>query len=298
MQSFFETSKIPCVRNFPLAPHTTFRIGGIAEWAVFPKTAEQAVLVIRQMRNRNIPYRIIGMGSNLLVSDCGIRGVVIFTNQLSRIRCQNAQIEVEAGVPLGKLIAFCQKQGLSGVEALVGIPATIGGAIAMNAGANGTEIADSIESITFYDAVKDEIVKCCKADFRFAYRHSLCHEREGMVLSATFSFAPKLPVLIRQTISEIALSRKLKHPLEYPSAGSVFKRPFPNYAPVLIENAGLKGKRVGNAMVSTKHAGFIVNLGYAKSVDAENLIKIIQETVYEKFAVILTPEIVVWKDVK
>ena len=296
MQFAFEKFQIPYERNFPLAQHTTFHIGGAAEWGAFPRTIQQAVLAIRETRKRNLPYHVIGKGSNLLVSDTGLKGVVVFTNQLAGITCENEQIEVEAGVPLGKLIAFCQKRGLSGLEALVGIPATIGGAVAMNAGANDVEIADCIDSVTFYDVVKDEILKYSKTDFHFAYRHTLCHEREGVILSATFSLARKSPSLIRQTIFEVASLRKAKQPLDYPSAGSIFKRPFPYYAPVLIERAGLKGKCIGDAMVSTKHAGFIINLGGAKSTDVECLMKIIQETVYEKFVVCLSPEIVILRD--
>ena len=289
-----ERAGISFARNIPLAPYTTFRIGGMADCMVFPKTAEEAVYAFRLCKTKNIPCFVLGRGANLLVSDGGVRGAVICMRYLSAVTQADNCIQAQAGVPLGKLLSLCQKNGLGGLSHLCGIPATVGGAVAMNAGANGAEIGDAVEFVTFYDS-REDTVKCfAQKEFAFGYRHSLCHMREGMILSVSFRFSPASPIVLLSEMKALAKERKAKHPLDYPSAGSTFRRPFPYFAPRLIEGAGLKGCRVGDAVISQKHAGFILNLGSASAKDVHTLITHAQTVVRDTYSVSLEPEIIFW----
>lgn len=296
MQDFFETIGCAYLKNISLAPYTTLNIGGNAQYLAFPATVEQAIQILVFTKERQIPCRILGRGANLLISDSGVLGIVLSTKRLNSIRVLGDTIEVGAGVPLGTLLSLCQRNELQGLENLVGIPATVGGALAMNAGANGVEISSAVIGISFYDSAGGTVCSLSPEEFAFRYRHSLCHEREGLVLSATFRLRKGKREEIFLKTKQIAAMRKEKQPLAYPSAGSVFLRPFPYYAPKLIEEAGLKGKIVGNAQISTKHAGFIVNLGGATAKDVNDLLCLAQNSVLEKFGIKMQPEIIFWGD--
>ena len=296
MEDFFKSIGCAYLKNISLAPYTTFDIGGNAQYLVFPATVEQVIRIFAFAKKRRFPCRILGRGANLLISDSGVSGIVLSTKSLNSIRVLGDTIEAGAGVPLGMLLSLCQKNELQGLEDLVGIPATVGGALAMNAGANGVEISSAVIRISFYDCASNTVFSLSPEEFAFRYRHSLCHEREGIVLSATFRFQKGNKDTIFQKTKQIAAMRKEKQPLAYHSAGSVFLRPFPYYAPRLIEEAGLKGKAVGNAQISTKHAGFIINLGGAKAKDVNELLCFAQNCVFEKFGIKLQPEIIFWGD--
>jgi len=291
-----ERAGIFFARNIPLAPYTTFRIGGMADCMVFPRTAEEAVYAFRLCKAKNMPCYILGRGANLLISDGGVCGVVICTRRLSAILQNGNRIQAQAGVPLGKLLSLCQKNGFGGLSPLCGIPATVGGAVAMNAGANGVEIGDAVASVTFYDSREDTVKCLTQEQFAFGYRNSLCHVREGMILSVSFRFSPASPAVLLSEMKAVAKARKAKQPLDFPSAGSAFRRPFPYFAPKLIEGAGLKGCRVGDAVISQRHAGFILNLGSATAKEVRALMTHTQAVVWDTYSVSLEPEIILWGD--
>ena len=294
MNSFFEGIGCLYKQNIPLKTYTTFAIGGNAEYLVFPETEAQVLSIYRYIEKHDIPCHILGKGSNLLVSDAGISGIVLSTRYLNSIRTDADQIEVGAGVPLGKLLSLCQKQGFTGLEELVGIPGTVGGAITMNAGAHQKEISQAVRKITFFDQKTFTVQVLTGEEFSFGYRHSLAREREGIVLRAAFRLGKGKQEDILAKMQKFAYLRKQKQPLDYPNAGSVFKRPFPYYAPRLIEEANLKGAKIGNAQISPKHAGFILNLGNAKAEDVKALITYTQNQVFSRFSIHLVPEIVFW----
>ena len=280
--------------NVPLARLTTFQAGGPARFFVTPGDAEEFVRTVRFLEERHEPYFILGRGSNLLVSDRGYDGTVIYTRKcLNRIggTPDGQGLMAECGVLLQDLAAAALMAGLTGLEFAHGIPGTVGGAVLMNAGAYGPEIKDVLHSAEILR--KDGTVReMSAAELRLSYRYSALMDDGGIVISARFDLTPGDPKEIRAKMTELMHRRKEKQPLEYASAGSTFKRPRGYYAGGLIEEAGLKGTlHVGDAWVSEKHAGFVVNKGHASASEIREVILKVQEEVYRHSGVRLEPEV-------
>ena len=281
----------------PMAKHITFRVGGPAEWFLKIDTAEQLKQVIAFCKEQEEPYYVIGNGSDLLVSDSGVRGAILhlegeFT-EISANENVNAGICdlcVGAGVMLAALSLRAGKKGFTGLEFANGIPGTVGGAVLMNAGAYGGEIKDTIVAADIM--TKDgEIRRLEKEELKLSYRHSAMMESGDIILRAYFSLKVRPKLQIFAIMESYRKARQEKQPLEYPSAGSTFKRPEGYFAGKLIQDAGLSGCKTGGAMVSTKHAGFIINAGGATAADVYQLIQHVKTTVKEKFQVELEPEV-------
>ncbi len=281
----------------PMAKHITFRVGGPAEWFVRVHTTEQLKQVLALCKEQEEPYVIVGNGSDLLVSDTGVRGVVIrLAGEFEEISSKEnvnkgtCDICVGAGVMLASLSLRAGKKGFTGLEFANGIPGTVGGAILMNAGAYGGEIKDTIVAVEVM-TTDGEIRRLEKEELQFSYRHSALMESGDIVLKAYFTLTVRPKLQIFAVMESYRKARQEKQPLEYPSAGSTFKRPEGYFAGKLIQDAGLSGYQVGGAMVSTKHAGFVINTGGATAADIYRLIQHIQKTVKEKFQVELEPEV-------
>ena len=278
-------------RDYPLSRLTSFHIGGPCDLAVYPADAEAFVYAISTAKRLGIPYTVLGNGSNTLVGDRGVRGVVLITTDMRKVTIDGETVSGGCGVLLGSIGTNASHASLSGFEFANGIPGTLGGAIYMNAGAYGGQMSDVVVDSTIYDVDADAVKTLSCAELDFSYRHSVCMEKNYIVLSATLALhkAPQTEIFAK--MRENLESRRAKQPLTYPSAGSTFKRPEGYFAGKLIEDAGLKGARVGGAAVSEKHAGFIVNLGNATAGDVRTLISQVQSTVLEKFGVALECEI-------
>ena len=274
----------------PMSRHTTFRIGGMAEIFLMP-TIKEAVDVITLCRAKKIPYTIIGNGSNLLVGDKGIPGVVIeFGANASSIEVKENMIHAEAGALLSKVAHKALEASLGGMEFAAGIPGSIGGAVVMNAGAYGGEMKDIVQNVTVLTR-EGEIRELEKEELGFGYRASVIKDRGYVVLGAELMLAPGDKEEILARMQELKNKRVEKQPLEYPSAGSAFKRPEGYFAGKLVMDAGLSGYAVGGAKVSEKHCGFLINAGGATASDVMELIRQIQAKVKEQFGVQLEPEI-------
>lgn len=274
----------------PMSRHTTFRAGGPAELFLTPD-AGQLPGTLKLLAERRIPVTVIGNGSNLLVGDGGIRGAVIeIGRQMDAVDIEGDRVTAQAGALLSRVAQEAYRRGLSGMEFAAGIPGTVGGAMVMNAGAYGGEMKDIVSSVKvltpeggFKTLEKDEM--------EFAYRHSCVAERGYLVLEASFALCEKEPELIRLKMDEFKQKRISKQPLEYPSAGSTFKRPEGYFAGKLIMDAGLAGFSVGGAQVSEKHCGFVINRDRALAQDILAVIRHVQKTVKERFGVELEPEV-------
>lgn len=279
--------------NEPMKNHTTFRIGGNADCFIKCSSEECAQKTANLCKENNIPLFILGNGSNILVGDLGIRGVVLqFDESFNSFEFDkvNCTVTAKAGVLLSKLASSACREGMSGLECISGIPGTLGGAIYMNAGAYGDEIGNHIESVTFLD--EDLSINTLSAkDCCFGYRKSIFTDTKKIILSAVIKFTPDEILLIKERMAEYTEKRVSKQPIDKYSAGSTFKRPEGNFAGTLIEKAGLKGKTMGGAQVSDKHAGFIINTGDATAADVTELIKYVQKTVYDDSGVNLEPEV-------
>lgn len=277
--------------NESMKRHTTFRVGGVAKLLVTPTSIDSIVDVINCCKENDIRYYILGNGSNVLVRDEGIDGVVIkLTSNFSFVSVHQNIIEANAGAYLGTIARVALKNNLGGFEFASGIPGTLGGAVIMNAGAYGREMKDVIvESIVFN---KDgEITTINKEQHKFGYRSSILQKNDCVVLGSKLVLYRDDEQNIKQKMDELSRQRRDKQPLDKPNAGSTFKRPEGYFAAQLIQQAGLKGYRVGGAEVSTKHAGFIVNTGNATANDILTLMDYIIDTVEQKFGVRLEPEI-------
>jgi UDP-N-acetylmuramate dehydrogenase len=276
------------VINEPLANYTSMRVGGPADYYLEPVDKDDLVAIVRFFRQREVPFMVLGRGSNLLVSDEGVRGAVInIEGGLADVRMERQLVVAEAGAKLTKFVDFCIQRELAGVEMLAGIPGTVGGAVIMNAGAHGVEISNHLVDVEVLRGLEVQRVK--KADAGFAYRRS--GFVGDIVLGATFELpAGKKEELVKRR-SEFLRQRNATQPTTLPNSGSMFKNPPSNFAARLIEQAGLKGKRVGNAQISEKHANFIVNLGGAKASDIMTLIDLAQRTVHQNAGILLELEI-------
>jgi UDP-N-acetylmuramate dehydrogenase len=276
----------------PMAKHTSFRIGGPVKVMFFPDSQEQMVSLCRLAQSCDVRPLIIGNGTNLLVSDAPLDIAVIKTSGgLSRISCsETGEITAGSGVSLSRLSVFAMEHGLTGLEFAHGIPGTLGGAVYMNAGAYGGEMADVVVTTTYLD---ESIVlrTVCGNDHDFAYRHSRFSDTRCVLLASVLRLLPGEKRAICGRMEELSQKRRASQPLNLPSAGSTFKRPMTGYAAAMIDGAGLKGYTYGGAQVSEKHAGFVVNLGGASFDDVCRVMEHVQETVFKQYGTVLEPEV-------
>ena len=270
-------------RDEPMGRHTGFQTGGSARAYIQPQDRSLFLDTLTFLREENEPFLLLGKGSNLFVSQRGYGGIVVSTERaLSTITCKSNQTVVcEAGVSLFRLCRFAQAEGLSGLEFAFGIPGTLGGAVYMNAGAYGGEMQDIVLSVDALD-LEGNLRHFSKEELEFSYRNSVFQKNPYTILQATLQLVCDHPRDIQSRMDTYIQKRKDKQPLEYPSAGSTFKRPQGQYAGALIEQCGLKGYRLGGAQVSEKHAGFIINRDHATAAEIEQLIRYVQQVVLEK----------------
>lgn len=275
-----------------MSSHTTFRVGGPAECYIEIENAEQLQRVQRYLYQVEYPFTIVGNGSNLLVSDNGYQGIVLqIGGKMSDISVEGNVIVARAGASMAQVSAAAWKNGLTGLEFASGIPGTVGGGVVMNAGAYGGELAQVVTSVQVLN--KDsEFLTLDNATMEFGYRKSTIRRQPFIVTEVTFKLTPGEPEAIKSKMDELAAKRREKQPLEFPSAGSTFKRPEGHFAGELIMNAGLRGFQVGGARVSDKHCGFVINTGNASAADIMDVIWEVQRRVKDRFEVELEPEVV------
>lgn len=278
------------VWNEPMSRHTTFRVGGPADLMYFPASSSQLVKALNAAGERQIPVLVMGNGSNMIVRDGGIRGLVIVLGErFSQISIEGAFLSAQAGASMARVAAAAQAASLSGLEFISGIPGTLGGGCAMNAGAYGGQLSDVLVDAEVY--LNGEIRTLTREELEMGYRTTLPLREGGIVLSARFKLTQDDGEAIMARMKELNARRRDKQPLNFPSAGSTFKRPEGYFAGALIEQAGLKGRTVGGAQVSEKHAGFIVNIGGATAKDITDLIALVQDEVLRASGVQLETEV-------
>ena len=276
--------------NEPMSRHATFRVGGPADALFLPEGEDQLIAALSAAREAGVDAFVIGNGSNLIVRDGGVRGLVIAIGEgMSDIRREDDTVVAQAGASLARVAGFAQGEGLSGLEFASGIPGTLGGGCAMNAGAYGGQLSDVLVDARVLLA--DRIVTLDRGGMEMGYRTSLPLRTGGIVLSARFALTPDDPAAILERMKDLNARRRDKQPLNLPSAGSTFKRPEGHFAGALIEQAGLKGRSVGGAQVSEKHAGFIVNTGGATAADVLALIRLVQDEVQARSGIRLETEV-------
>ena len=278
-----------------MAKHTSFRIGGDAEAMAFPKNSEELSDVLKKSALLDINPAILGAGTNVLAPDEGISGLVICLKDCldgMEILTDN-RIRVMAGVTMTRAAVFAANHGLGGMEFAHGIPGTVGGGVYMNAGAYGGEIVQICESVDVMD-MEGNLKTYSREEMEFSYRHSILEDQGGIVVSAVFRLTPKPVEEIKSYMKELQGKRSASQPLDLPSAGSAFKRPVGGYAAALIDQAGLKGFQVGGAAISTKHAGFAVNVGGATANDVKELLRQVSDKVYENSGIRIEPEVRIW----
>ncbi len=283
------------LKDEPMSAHTTFRIGGPADYFVVPEDAASLGRGVALCRAEGVDYFITGNGSNLLVGDGGYRGVVFhICHTMNDVAYEEKGtellVEAGAGVMLSSLARQVSSKGYTGFEYATGIPGTLGGGVTMNAGAYGGEISDNLLWAELMDET-GAVLRLERDRLKLSYRHSVMMEQPLVVLRAGFSFTKGDAMAITEKVAELSRSRKEKQPLEYPSAGSTFKRPEGYFAGKLIQDCGLKGFRVGDAMVSEKHSGFVINVGHATAADVMTLIRHVQQEVDRQFCVRIEPEV-------
>ena len=283
------------LKDEPMSAHTTFRIGGPADYFVVPEDAASLGRGVALCRAEGVDYFITGNGSNLLVGDGGYRGVVFhICHTMDDVTYEEKGtellVEAGAGVMLSSLARQVSSKGYTGFEYATGIPGTLGGGVTMNAGAYGGEISDNLLWAELMDET-GAVLRLERDRLKLSYRHSVMMEQSLVVLRAGFSFTKGDAMAITEKVAELSRSRKEKQPLEYPSAGSTFKRPEGYFAGKLIQDCGLKGFRVGDAMVSEKHSGFVINVGHATAADVMTLIRHVQQEVDRQFCVRIEPEV-------
>lgn len=276
----------------PMSKYTTFRVGGEAECMIIVETKDELAQIISYLVRLEQDYFVLGNGSNLLVGDKGYRGIIVkMGKRMGGIRVEQNYIAVGAGAPLSLVAAVAKEKGLSGLEFAAGIPGTVGGAIVMNAGAYGGEMKQIVQMVRVMDK-EGQILTLDNDTMEFGYRTSIIRDRPFIVLGAVLKLTPGNEEEIGARMEELMKQRKSKQPLEYPSAGSTFKRPEGYYAGKLIMDAGLRGYRIGGAQVSEKHCGFVINVGGATAADIKEVIEEIQERVRDRFHVRLETEVV------
>ncbi|MBQ3489042.1 MAG: UDP-N-acetylmuramate dehydrogenase [Clostridia bacterium] len=290
MTALFSKFRSIIRENISLSSYSTMKVGGPASFAAFPKDGNTLSALIAEARENKIRYIIVGNASNILFSDRGFDGLVIFTTAMREVHWDGISVTAGCGASLTGLSATATKKGLSGLEFAFGIPGTVGGAVYMNAGAYGSQVSAVLTESTYLRGT--EILSRKAEDHEFGYRTSVYRSTDDIILSATFTLTPKSPDEIALLAEKNMASRKAKQPLEYPNAGSVFKRPEGAFPGALIEQAGLKGLRVGGAEISEKHANFIVNRGNATADDILRLTETAQKEVYRRFGILLETEII------
>ncbi len=279
------------LQNEPMSDHTTFKIGGVADMYVSAGGVEEIKALIKLAKATKTPYMIIGNGSNLLVSDKGIRGLVIeIGKDMSECRVDGNMLYAEAGVLMSKVASIALQNSLTGYEELSGIPGTLGGGIYMNAGAYGGEIKNVVKTVTYLDS-DGEIKEATPEECEFGYRTSIFEAGDKVILSAVLELEKGNPEEIKERMADYSLRRRTKQPIAYPSAGSTFKRPEGYFAGALIEGAELKGYSSGGAQISELHAGFVINIGDATAQDVLDVINHAKAVVKEKYGVVLEPEV-------
>ncbi len=283
-----------CLFDEPMSRHTTYRTGGPAQVYVYPASSEDWSFVLKLARTENIPLHIIGFGSNILVGGKGIGGIVCSTKHMNQTAVKGNRITAQAGAALDKVCEISVEAGLAGMEKLSGIPGSVGGAVYMNAGAFGQETFDCLEYVEVID-FEGKPAMLLKKDLPHSYRHVEGIE-DYIVLSAGFMLESKDFASLTETRNSILHKRIEKQPLDFPSAGSVFKRPVGDYASRLIDEAGLRGLSIGGAKVSEKHAGFIINFNHATPEDIKDLMAEVRRQVKEKSGIELELEQILWGD--
>lgn len=275
----------------PMKKHISFRVGGPADILVKPTTEEQLSDIIKLIKKENVPYLIIGNGSNLLIKDGGIRGVVIeISNNFNHFEIEGNKVKIQSGALLSVVGKAVLKEELKGFEFAAGIPGTLGGALAMNAGAYGGEMKDIVKSVKLMDT-DGNIFEFTNEEMEFGYRRSILSKTDYIVLSAEVELEKGNHEEIKATMMDFTQRRVTKQPLSLPSAGSTFKRPEGHFAGKLIEDSGLRGLTLRGAQVSEKHCGFVVNLGNAKAKDLLELMYVVKSTVNAKFGIMLEEEV-------
>lgn len=282
--------EIEILKNESLAKYTNTRTGGPAEFLAFPNSIKQLRQLVMSARQADLELTVLGNASNLIVRDGGIDGLVIILQKMNRITCVADQVVAEAGVAMIQVTEVAWQNGLTGLEFAAGIPGSVGGAIFMNAGAYGGEVGQVVKKVKVIDR-QGNLKNYSQEDLQFSYRHSRIQDEDDLIIEATFSLKPGQPTLIRKKMDDLNFRRAAKQPLEYPSCGSVFKRPKGYYTGKLIHDAELQGYRVGDAQVSLKHAGFIVNLNHATAGDYLAVIQHVQAIIWQKFQVHLETEV-------
>ena len=279
------------LKDEPMKNHTTFKIGGNADFVAFPENEEQIIALLNLAKTENIPLTVLGNGSNILVGDGGIEGLVIIIGKnMKNAEFDGVTVKAQSGILLSRLASLIYEKSLTGFEFASGIPGSLGGALYMNAGAYGEELSLIVKDVTFID--KDNNIKTIdKKDCGFGYRHSVFMENGGIITSCTLSLKNGNKEEIKAKTDDLKERRVSKQPLDKPSAGSTFKRPTGYFAGALIEEAGLKGFKIGGAQISEKHAGFVVNTGNATAKDVLSVIEHAQKTILEKFGVFMEPEV-------
>ena len=276
--------------NEPMKRHTSFRAGGEAAWFAIPETVQELKAVLDACKKADTPWYVIGNGSNLLVSDEGYPGVIISTEKFDTLKMEGTTLTAGAGVILSKAANLAYRSGMTGLEFAAGIPGSVGGACVMNAGAYGSEMKNVLKSVTVLNG-EGEVVVLPAEELELGYRTSIIAKAGYLVLEAEMELCKGDPEAIKAVMDDLAFKRKDKQPLEFPSAGSTFKRPEGYFAGKLIEDAGLKGYSVGGACVSEKHAGFVINKGDATAADIYSLCKQVEAKVLEQFGVQLEMEV-------
>lgn len=281
--------------NEPMARHTSFRIGGPAEAMAFPKDPQELSELLSVSASLGVKPAVLGAGTNVLAPDEGVHGIVICLKDAldGMEQVADTHIRVMAGVTMSRAAVFAANLGLSGLEFAHGIPGTVGGGVYMNAGAYGGEICQVCQSVELMEP--DGTITVWESScMDFSYRHSMLENRDDIVISAVFHLEPCATGDIRAKMRELMGRRSASQPLDMPSAGSAFKRPVGGYAAALIEQAGLKGYRVGGAAISEKHAGFVVNTGGATADDVKKLLRQVSDRVYEHSGIRIEPEVRIW----
>lgn len=290
-ESFLNLHKIEYKKQESMCNHTSFKIGGPVPFFIEIKNCDELCLLVEFLTNNDIPYFVIGKGSNLLVSDKGIDGVVISLQGMDKIAIEGDEIVAEAGASLAAVCVAAMEHSLAGLEFAYGIPASVGGALFMNAGAYGGEMSQVVASCEYVDLNgKKSFIKA--EDMKLGYRKSVFRGSNMVITSVRYSLKKGNMAEIKASMDDYMQRRKLKQPLEYPSAGSTFKRPEGHFAGALIEKNNLKGFSVGGAKVSEKHAGFLINNGGATCEDVKGLIALVAKKVLEEDGVVLEPEVI------
>jgi UDP-N-acetylmuramate dehydrogenase len=277
----------------PLSDKTSYKIGGLARWYFEPRGQGELAMALERAEAQGLPVLVLGKGSNILVSDNGWPGLALnLSVLLTAIEWKDNGVLAQGGAPLDTVVRESVSRGLQGMEELSGIPGTVGGAVVMNAGAFSTSVADTLREAVVFDVTGNKVATIEKGGLALGYRTSLLQKKQAIVLSARFDLRQAAVSDLEKRRREVLEKRRKKQPLDLPNCGSVFKRPPGNFAGALIEKAGLKGMRFGNAEISQKHANFIVNRGKAAAAEVRHLIVLAQRAVYEQSGILLEPEVV------